>query len=321
MPKEFLPAKEHSDLYNTTSTHPMRAFTRSRGPLAAFSCAGTLAVMNRTQDQALQAEQAPRHSTYTRSADFPPKEIQKDGPAVAAWFKDVFEAVPMKPADPSMTSRERHLISLSASDYVDARKSGNVTCEEYATAVVKRARYYRYLNQFIFSTYDRLDLVVKHAVELDAKAKAEGIESIAPFYGLPIPMKGTAAVVDFPSGSGCGILSGYTPVDDSELTKLIRKQGGIIFGVTNVPEFAASWQTANPASGQTRNVYGHQLSVGGSSGGAASAVAAYICPLAVTEDTGKSYIPWYIHTYTCMNPWYIHIHECMYVPSNSLLSC
>merc|ERR1719397_1763 len=101
-------------------------------------------------------------------------------------------------------------------------------------------------------------------------------------------MKGTAAVVDFPSGSGSGILSGYTPVMDSHLTALIKNKNGLIFGTTNVPEFAASWVTANPASGQTRNPYNHKFTAGGSSGGSASAVATYLCPLAVTEDTGGS---------------------------------
>lgn len=131
-------------------------------------------------------------------------------------------------------------------------------------------------------------MVIAAAVELDTAAAAGGIESIAPLYGLCIPMKGTASVVDFPSGSGVGILSGYTPVDDSELTKLIKERNGVIFGVTNVPEFAAGWVTANPASGHTRNPYSHRLTVGGSSGGSASAVASYMCPLAVTEDTGGS---------------------------------
>lgn len=44
----------------------------------------------------------------------------------------------------------------------------------------------------------------------------------------------------------------------------------------------------NPASGQTRNPYNHAFTVGGSSGGSASAVSSYLCPLAVTEDTGGS---------------------------------
>ena len=88
--------------------------------------------------------------------------------------------------------------------------------------------------------------------------------------------------------TGRGILSGYTPVKDSDLTTLIRSKNGIIFGCTNVPEFAASARTCNPASGQTRNPYDHALTVGGSSGGAGSAVASYVASIAVTEDTGGS---------------------------------
>ena len=49
----------------------------------------------------------------------------------------------------------------------------------------------------------------------------------------------------------------------------------LIFGTTNVPEFAAGGITTNPASGQTRNPYGHNLTVGGSSGGSGAAVAGF----------------------------------------------
>ena len=55
-----------------------------------------------------------------------------------------------------------------------------------------------------------------------------------------------------------------------------------------MPEFAAGWVTANPCNGGTRNPYDHRLTVGGSSGGSASAVASYMCAIAVTEDTGGS---------------------------------
>ena len=126
------------------------------------------------------------------------------------------------------------------------------------------------------------------AKELDLKAEAEGVEALAPLYGLPIPMKGTAAVVAFPSGAGVGILSGYVPVKDSALTKLIYARQGVVLGTTNTPEFACSVNTANVASGQTRNPYDHRLSPGGSSGGAGSAVSMHMCPVAVSEDTGGS---------------------------------
>ena len=91
--------------------------------------------------------------------------------------------------------------------------------------------------------------------ELDSKADTDGVDSIAPLYGLMIPMKGTGAVVQYPSGSGCGVLSGYTPVKEAAVTSLIKERHGIIFGTTNVPEFAYGYRTANPASGHFDSHY------------------------------------------------------------------
>eukprot|EP00927_Polykrikos_kofoidii_P019605 TRINITY_DN1918_c0_g1_i3.p1 TRINITY_DN1918_c0_g1~~TRINITY_DN1918_c0_g1_i3.p1 ORF type:complete len:622 (-),score=45.16 TRINITY_DN1918_c0_g1_i3:153-1799(-) len=187
-----------------------------------------------------------------------------------------------------MTDREKSLYSLSAVQYVSERRAGAVSCEEYALALVKRARYYRCMNQWTYRCYELFDQAVDTAKELDQKAETDGIEAIAPLFGLMIPMKGTAAVVQYPSGAGSGVLSGYTPVKDSDMTTMIREKHGIIFGTSNVPEFAYSYRTANPASGHTRSPYNTKFTVGGSSGGSASIVAAYMCPLAVTEDTGGS---------------------------------
>eukprot|EP00971_Amphidinium_carterae_P208421 4135256-Amphidinium_carterae.1 len=156
-----------------------------------------------------------------------------------------------------MTDREQHLLTLSAAQYVSERKAGLVTCEEYATALVKRARYYRYMNQWTHRCYGLFDQAIATARDLDAQAVRDGVESIAPLYGLMIPMKGTAAVVQYPSGAGVGILSGYTPVKDAAMTVLIKERHGIIFGTTNVPEFAFGYRTGNPASGTTRNPYNH----------------------------------------------------------------
>ena len=186
-----------------------------------------------------------RLTPYTQSVDFPPRSIGKDNATCEEWYRTVYEAVPMLSADPSATPRERQLYRWSAAEYVAARQAGTVSCEEYATALAKRASYYRYLNQWIYTSYPLLDKAIDKAKALDAQADAEGVESIAPLYGLCIPMKGTAAVVDFPSGSGVGVLSGYTPLADSDLTVLIRQRNGVIFGCTNVPEFAANWVTAS----------------------------------------------------------------------------
>jgi hypothetical protein len=165
-----------------------------------------------------------RLTVYTQSADFPPRSIGRDNAACEEWYRTIFEAVPMLSPDPAATPREKQLYRWSAAEYVAQRIEGSVSCEEYATALAKRASYYRYLNQWIYTSYPLLDKAIAAAAALDVQAAANGVESIAPLYGLCIPMKGTAAVVDFPSGSGVGVLSGYTPLADSDLTVLIRER-------------------------------------------------------------------------------------------------
>jgi Asp-tRNA(Asn)/Glu-tRNA(Gln) amidotransferase A subunit family amidase len=63
---------------------------------------------------------------------------------------------------------------------------------------------------------------------------------------------------------------------------------GIVFGKTNVPDFAGSLVTCNYANGCTQNAHGRTFTVAGSSGGSGSAVASHLAPLALTEDTGGS---------------------------------
>jgi len=223
---------------------------------------------------------------YQRSKDFYPKSLP--GEQRTAWIRQRLSEVPMKVMDPSLSERERQLLRWSMSEYIAERSGGRVTCEDYTRLLVKQARYYRYLNQWVYTTYSLLDRAIEKAVQLDAKAAADGVESISPLYGLPIPMKGTSAVIDYPSGAGCGLLTAYPPVKNSAMTERILDSNGIVFGTTNVPPFALNILTANACSGVTRNPYGHSLTVGGSSGGAASAVASHLCPVAVTEDTGGS---------------------------------
>ena len=66
--------------------------------------------------------------------------------------------------------------------------------------------HYESLNAFRVTSYQQADKIVAQAAALDAKAAEEGIDAIAPLYGLPILVKGTRATVDFPSCVGTGVL-------------------------------------------------------------------------------------------------------------------
>ena len=135
---------------------------------------------------------------------------------------------------------------------------------------------------------NQTDYVMTQARALDAQAAREGVESIAPLYGLPVPIKGTCATTDFPSCVGTGVLQHCYGRRDSELVALLKGANAVLMGKTNVPEFACSGLTMNHTNGVCRNPYDHCLSTGGSSGGSAAATAARIAPVSVTEDTGGS---------------------------------
>ena len=180
------------------------------------------------------------------------------------------------------------MFKMSAADYISERRAGNITCMEYTTTCVKRMLHYSNLNCFMSTSYAMTDRILAQAEALDARAAAEGIDSIGPLYGLPVPIKGTCATIDFPSCVGVGVLQHCYARKDSELVEILKNAHAVIMGKTNVPEFAASGATLNHANGVTRNPANPKLTPGGSSGGSGAAVAARIVPLAVTEDTGGS---------------------------------
>lgn len=194
-------------------------------------------------------------------------------PPVANWLAT--HTPPPKAPDPTATAREKSLARMGVAEYIAARRAGTVTCEEYVAALVKRVHYYGYMDQFMyFDIYpNQTDAMVAQAKAYDAIAAARGIEAIAPLYGLPFPIKGTVATVDFPSSAGVGVLHTYRATEDAAIIHLLRKANAVLFGKTNVPEFACSLITANYANGRALNPYDHRLVTCGSSGGSASAVA------------------------------------------------
>jgi Asp-tRNA(Asn)/Glu-tRNA(Gln) amidotransferase A subunit family amidase len=227
---------------------------------------------------------------------FPPLDvIQQCDPSsgsacvvVATWLED--NVPDMKPPDPTLTPRQKFLARMSACEYIAARRAGNVTCVEYTTALVKRMVYYNYMNQWMYWDNFPLqtDYILAQAAAMDTKVSTAGVEAIAPLYGLPFPVKGTVATTDFPSSAGSGVLHDYRAAEDAAIVRLLRERNAVIMGKTNVPEFACSLITANYANGRALNPYDHRLTTGGSSGGSASAVASYLAPIALSEDTGGS---------------------------------
>ncbi len=107
-------------------------------------------------------------------------------------------------------------------------------------------------------------------------------------HGVPILHKDTHATAGIRTTMGSPILGDNVPAVDELIIARLRAAGTIAMGKTNVPEFAAGSHTFNALFGITRNPYDPTRSAGGSSGGAAVALATGMCPIAEGSDFGGS---------------------------------
>jgi amidase len=113
-------------------------------------------------------------------------------------------------------------------------------------------------------------------------------EQVGPLHGLPIAFKDHEPAVGFPFTRGSPIFKDFMPEEDSVLVERLRKAGAVPIGKTNVPEFAMGSHTYNKVYGTTFNPYDLSKSAGGSSGGAAAALACGLLPIADGSDLGGS---------------------------------
>jgi amidase len=111
---------------------------------------------------------------------------------------------------------------------------------------------------------------------------------IGPLHGLPAAFKDVEPAVGFPQTRGSPIFKSFRPDTDSVIVERIRRAGAIPIGKTNVPEFAMGSQTYNRVFGTTLNPWDTSKTAGGSSGGAAVAVATGMLPIADGGDLGGS---------------------------------
>ena len=109
-----------------------------------------------------------------------------------------------------------------------------------------------------------------------------------PLHGLPIAHKDLVATKGIRTTQGSPFYRDFVPDADAPIITLIRNAGALTIGKTNTPEFGAGSHTFNPIFGATNNPYELTRSAGGSSGGAAAALACGMVPIADGSDTGGS---------------------------------
>lgn len=113
-------------------------------------------------------------------------------------------------------------------------------------------------------------------------------EAIGPLHGLPVAHKDLQETKGIRTTYGSLIYKDEVPTVDALLVERLRGAGAITIGKTNTPEFGAGSQTFNAVFGRTLNPYDLSKTCGGSSGGAAVALACGMVPLADGSDMGGS---------------------------------
>lgn len=113
-------------------------------------------------------------------------------------------------------------------------------------------------------------------------------DDLGPLHGLPIAHKDLEPTAGIRTTMGSPLLADFVPSEDGLVVQRLRAAGAVTIGKTNTPELGAGSQTFNPVFGATVNPYDLTRTCGGSSGGAAVALAADMIPIADGSDMGGS---------------------------------
>lgn len=170
----------------------------------------------------------------------------------------------------------------SAQDSLHALNDGQVSSVELLELYLARIEKYSWVNAVV-TLDERALAAARRADEIRAAGGPVG-----PLHGLPITVKHDVLVEGVLSTYGSVSLRDHVADTDAESVARLRAAGAIVFGRTNLPEFAADGQAYNDVHGTTTNPWDPDRTTGGSSGGSAAAVASGMTGLDLGSDMGGS---------------------------------
>jgi len=183
-----------------------------------------------------------------------------------------------------MTSSTGDLCNLTACELVALLHEKQVSARELMTACLTRIERINPSLNAIVTLHPESALDAADAAD---KALARG-DNIGPLHGLPTAHKDLFVTAGTRTTFGSLVFKDHIPHETALIVERQRRAGAITIGKTNTPEFGTGSQTFNEVFGATLNPYNPRKTCGGSSGGAAVALAARMVPVADGSDLGGS---------------------------------
>ena len=183
---------------------------------------------------------------------------------------------------------DSELLFMTAARAAALIRKGSLSPITYLQAVLDAARAAQpSLNPFV----TLLEEPAMDAARAAEQAVRDG-RPLGPLHGIPVSIKDQVDVAGVPTTHGSAIFAGNMPAEDDVTTARLRAAGAIVFAKTRLPEFGHKGLTDGPSFGTTRNPWDPSRTTGGSSGGAAAAVAMGIGPIGLgTDGAGSIRIP------------------------------
>ncbi len=187
-------------------------------------------------------------------------------------------------ASAQTTNADSELYYSSAVDLVARLRKKEISARDVMTAHLARIEQVNpRVNAIVTLVADRAMADAARADEAIAKRGPVGV-----LHGLPVAHKDLVDTAGIRTTRGSPFYRDRVPDRDAPIVTRMRAAGAITLGKTNTPEFGAGSQTFNTVFGATRNPYDVSRTCGGSSGGAAVALASGMVPIADGSDTGGS---------------------------------
>ena len=169
-------------------------------------------------------------------------------------------------------------------ELANAIRAGRVSAREILSAhLAQIASHNPALNAVITLDAERASQRARDADDALARGETWG-----PLHGVPFTLKDAHATAGVRTTTGFPPLADYVPKEDGTVAGRLKAAGGILIGKTNVPVMLSDFQTGNPIFGRTNNPWDTARTPGGSSGGAAAALASGMTPFDIGTDLSAS---------------------------------